>query len=133
MNIFKSNEDKIILFETENKYIKVGENLFSFETNDRILRYFSKEGFNDVIYAYVCGEEDIYFMIYRKYITIQEYKNSTQKDEYQYLYEKDDELKADHITVENEGIVKHGNDFLNCKISGQRFYIINFENVSQSF
>ena len=29
---------------------------------------------------------------------------------------KDEELKGDNITVENEGNVEYGNDFLNCKI-----------------
>ena len=27
----------------------------------------------------------------------------------------DDELKGDNITVENEGVVEYGNDFINCK------------------
>ena len=43
-------------------------------------------------------------------------KNSTVKNEYEYLYKKDDELKGDNITVENEGIVEYGNDFINCKV-----------------
>ena len=46
-------------------------------------------------------------MCHQKYIPIQEYKNSI---------EKDDELKGDNITDEKEGIVEYGNDFLYCKI-----------------
>ena len=44
-------------------------------------------------------------------------------DEYQYLYIKNEKLKGDKITVENEGVVEYGNDFLNCKIvdSKQRY------------
>ena len=38
------------------------------------------------------------------------------KNEYQYLYKKDEESKGDNISVENEGTVEYGNDFLNCKI-----------------
>ena len=38
------------------------------------------------------------------------------KNEYKYLYKKDDELKGDNITVENEGDVEYGNNFINCKI-----------------
>ena len=38
------------------------------------------------------------------------------KNEYQYLYKKGEELKADNITVANEGIIEYGNDFINCKI-----------------
>ena len=43
-------------------------------------------------------------------------KNSTVKNEYQYLDKKDEELKSANITVENESIVEYGNDFINCKI-----------------
>ena len=38
------------------------------------------------------------------------------KNEYQYLYKKDEDMKDDNITVENEGNVEYGNDFINCKI-----------------
>ena len=55
-------------------------------------------------------------MLHQKYTPPQENENSTVKNEYQYLYKKDEELKSDNITVENEGIVEYGNDFLNCKI-----------------
>ena len=76
----------------------------------------SELGYNDIKYPYAHGEEKIYFMLHQKYIPIQEYENSTEKNEYHYLYKKDVELKGDNITVENEGIVKYGNDFINCKI-----------------
>ena len=113
----EENKDGNFLFEVEDKkYVHVGENLFSFETNDKIVRYSSKLGCNDVNYPYAYGEENIYFMCYQKYIPIQEYKNSIEKDEYKYLYKKDDELKGDNITDEKEGNVEYGNDFKNCKI-----------------
>ena len=38
------------------------------------------------------------------------------KIEYQYLYKKDDELKSDTITDENEGVIEYGIDFINCII-----------------
>ena len=38
------------------------------------------------------------------------------KNEFQYLFKKDEELSGDNISVENEGIVEYGNDFLNCEI-----------------
>ena len=104
-------------FEIENrKYVRVGKNLFSFETNDEIVEYFSEHGNNDVKYSFAYGKENIYFMLHQKYIPLHEYENSTMKNEYQYLYKKEDELKGDKISVENEGVVEYGNDFLNCKI-----------------
>ena len=39
-----------------------------------------------------------------------------QKNEYQYLYKKDEELKGKNNTDENEGFIEYGNDFINCKI-----------------
>ena len=113
----ENNRDENFLFEIEDKkYIHVGDKLFSFETNDEIVDYFSEHGNNDVKYTYAYGKENIYFMLHQKYIPIQEYKNSTMKNEYHYLYKKDGELKGDNITEENEGIIENGNDFINCKI-----------------
>ena len=51
-------------------------------------------------------------MLHQKYTPIQEYKTSTEKNEYKYLYKKDVELKGDNITVENQGIVEYGKDFI---------------------
>ena len=112
----ENNKDGNFLFEIEDKkYTHVGEKLFSFETNDEIVDYFSEHGFNDVKYPFARGKENVYFMLHQKYIPIQEYENSTMENEYQYLYKKDVELKGDNITVENDGVVEYGNDFINCK------------------
>ena len=94
----------------------MGENLFSFESNDEIVKYSSEHGFNDVKFPFAHGKENIYFMLHQKYIPLQEYENWSVKSEYQYLYKKDEELKGDNITVENESIVEYGTDCLNCKI-----------------
>ena len=94
----------------------MGEKLFSFETNDEIVKYSSEQGFNDVKLPFAHGKENIYFMLHQKCIPLQKYKNSTVKNEYQYLYKKDEELKGDNITDENEGIVEYDNDFSECKI-----------------
>ena len=112
----ENNKDGNFLFEIEDKkYCHVGEKLFSFETNDEIVDFFSEHGFNDVKFSYARGKENIYFMLHQKYIPIQEYENSTTKNGYHYLYKKDEELNGDNITVENEGVVEYGTDFINCK------------------
>ena len=92
------------------------EKLFSFETKDELIKYSSEHGFNDVKLPFAHGKENIYFMFHQKYISLQEYEKSTRKNEYQYLYKKDKELKSGNITVKNEGIVEYGDDFINCKI-----------------
>ena len=115
----ENNKDGNFLFEIKNKkYVHVGDKLFSFETNDEIVDYFyfTEHGNNDVKYSFAYSKENIYFMLHQKYIPLQEYENSTMKNEYQYLYKKDEELKGDNISVENEGIVEYGNDFYKCNI-----------------
>ena len=80
----ENNKKENFLFEIgDKKYIHVGKSLFTFETNDEIVDYFSEHGNNDVKYTYAYGKENIYFMLYQKYIPIQEYENSTIKIEYQ--------------------------------------------------
>ena len=60
------------------------------------------------------------FRLCLKLIPSVEYKISTQKDDYVYLHKKDKEMENDRITVENEGIVEYGREFLNCKIVHDR-------------
>ena len=123
LNLFKPNEhtedyhtrkpnDENFLFEIgDKKFIYVGEKLLTFETNDIIVKYSSEHGFNDVKFPFAYGKENIYFMLHQKNIPIQQSEESTMKNEYQYLYKKDMELKGDNITLENKGIVEYGIDF----------------------
>ena len=50
------------------------------------------------------------------YILIQEYETSTLRNEYDYLYEKDEAMKGANITDGNDGNIEYGNDFINCVI-----------------
>ena len=110
-HIRKPNIENFLFIIEDKKYGHVGATLFSFETDDEIVKYSSEHGYNHIKYPYAYGEENICFMLDQKYNPLQEYENSTVKNEYQYLYKKDDD-----ITVENEGIIEYGNDFLNCEI-----------------
>ena len=85
----ENNKDGNLLFEIgDKKYIHVGENLISFETNDEIEKFFSEYGINDVTFPFAYDKENIYFMLHQKRIPFQEYEKSTMKNEYQYLYIK---------------------------------------------
>ena len=113
----KYDKDGNFLFIIEDKkFIHVGKDVISYETTDEYVDYILEYGNNDIKYPVVLGEENIYFILHRKYIPVQEYMNSSAKNMYDYLYKKDMELEDDNITVENEGVVEYGNDFLNCKI-----------------
>ena len=37
------------------------------------------------------------------------------KNEYQFLYKKDEVLKGDNVKEENEGVVEYGKNFENCE------------------
>ena len=102
-HIRKPNNANFLFKIEDKKYIHVGKNLFSFETDDEIVKYSSEHVYNDIKYPYAYGEENIYFMLDQNHNPLQEYENSTVKNEYDYLYN-------------NEDIVGYGNDFLKCKI-----------------
>ena len=128
LHLFRPNEDtedyhirtpnnENFSFKIEDKkYIHVGEKFFSFETSEEIEEYSLEHGFNDVKFPFAHGKENVYIMLHQKYSPLQENENSTVKNEYLYLYKKDEELKGDNFTVENKGVVEHGNNLINCKI-----------------
>ena len=78
---------KNFLFKIEDKkYIYVGDRIFSFETDDEITKYFSEDGHNDVKYPFALSNENIFYMLYQKCIPIEEYQNTLEEGQYQYLY-----------------------------------------------
>ena len=87
-HIRKPNDEKFLFEIEDKKYIHVGGKIFNFETNDKIVKYSSGHGFNDVKFPFAHGEENIYFMSHQKYIPLQEYENSIVKNKYQYLYKR---------------------------------------------
>ena len=52
----------------------------------------------------------------KNFLLFKNIKLQRKKNEYEYVYKKDDELKGDNITDQNEGIVEYGNNFIICKI-----------------
>ena len=50
--VFNTNENKYFLFQIEDEeYIYAGEKVIKFKTDDKVVNYFSKEGFNDIHYG----------------------------------------------------------------------------------
>ena len=110
-HIRKLNDESFLFEIGDKKYIYVGEKIISFETNDILLNFSY-----DAKHPFVYREENIYFVLYQKYIPIQESKTSTEKDEYQCLYEKYNELSE----IGNESVIEYGNDFKSYKIFGDK-------------
>ena len=109
--IRKPNDENFLFKNEDKKDIYVGEKIFISETNDEIEKFCSEHGYNDIKYPYAYGEENIYFMLHQKLISIQECENSMVKNEYDDLYKKDEELNGN-----NECFDEYGNDFINCEI-----------------
>ena len=71
LHLFRPNEDREdyhirkakdenFLFEIEDKkYIHVGEKVFTFESNDKIVEYSSENGYNDVKFPFARSKENI--------------------------------------------------------------------------
>ena len=113
---FRIETNENFLFKIgDKKYIYVGDKISTFETVDDIDEYFSECKGNDIKYPFGLSDKNIYFMLYEKFLTIKEYEIESKEliDEYEYLYNKNKELKGGN---DDDGIVEYGNDFLNCKI-----------------
>ena len=70
----------------DKEYLYVGECIYTFTTNSNITKYGFYYGFNDIKFPYAYDQENIYYMLDKKYEPINQYKKSTFKDEYSYLY-----------------------------------------------
>ena len=73
----------------DKKYLHVGESIFTFTTNSNINKYGFKYGYNDIKFPFAYDKTNIYYMLEKKYEPIDQYKKSTYKDEYDYLYRND--------------------------------------------
>ena len=70
----------------DKKYLYIGESVFTFTTNSNIIKYGFRYGFNDIKFPYAYDRTNIYYMLDKKYEPINQYKKSTFKDEYEFLY-----------------------------------------------
>ena len=61
-----------------------------------------------IINTHMPTAKETFTLFHRTYLTTEEYKNSIQKDEYEWLYKKDD--------VDNERTIESGNDFVKFTI-----------------
>ena len=85
METLEKRTMKIFYSNLKIKFICVGNTVLSFETKDTTLNFSSEHGLKHIKLPYAYGKEINYFMLHQKYIPIQEYKTSMEKNEYQYL------------------------------------------------
>jgi hypothetical protein len=72
--------NSILLNLSKNKYVYIGESIYSFETkNDKILEYHSPVGNSDVPYPVAVGEKYVYFLIKNCYLQKIEFEDFPKK------------------------------------------------------
>ena len=80
-------KDESFLFKlNDKKYLHVSESIFTFKTTGNIVKYGLEYGHNDINYPFAYDQTNIYYMQHQKYEPIDQYKKSTYKNEYDYLY-----------------------------------------------
>ena len=84
--ITKPKDERLLFKIADKKYMYVGHNVDSFSTDGNITKFGLKYGFNDVKFAFAYDKTNIYYMTENRYEPIEQYKKSTYKDEYEYLY-----------------------------------------------
>lgn len=82
--------NSVLLKISKDRYVFIGNTIYEFSTdNDKILKYYSPVGNNDVPYPFAYGEKNVYFMLNNKYIpydNIKELENKKETDGYNYYY-----------------------------------------------
>jgi hypothetical protein len=75
------------IVQSKDKYVFIGDSIYEFTTTDKdkIVKYISPVGNNDVPYPFAIGEKFIYFMLDKKYSSIK-YINDLNKEEKTDLY-----------------------------------------------
>lgn len=63
-----SHGNSLLIQISKTKYVYIGDNIYSFETDDIILDYISPVGNNDVPYPIAYGKDNIYFMLDKQFI-----------------------------------------------------------------
>lgn len=80
----KQPGNSLLIQMGENKYIYVGTEIYSFETNEEIKKYYSPVGHTFVPYPYAVGENFSYFMLDKK--TLPNELLDLKEDEYAQFY-----------------------------------------------
>jgi hypothetical protein len=83
----------ILLFVGNNNYIYIGNNIQYYKINDKIEKYYSFIGFNDIPYPMAIGKEYIYYFEYPiGYLPISEFPKLKNKKDLQSIFDKGYEL-----------------------------------------
>ena len=78
--------NSILVNKNDKDYIFIGECVYVFQPEDKIVKYFSPVGNSNVPYPYAIGEKYIYFMIDYNFVLLNGFTQSELDDPYMKLY-----------------------------------------------
>lgn len=71
---YKEYQGNSILLETNDNYVYIGTQIYEFNINDEIINYYSPIS-GDVSYPVAIGNENVYFMLDKKYVELSHFDN----------------------------------------------------------
>lgn len=91
--------NSILLKIGKDRYVHIGSHIYEFSTpNDKIVKYYSPVGNNDVPYPFAYGEKNVYFMLDEKYVSYDKASflaNKKETDAYTYYYGHSGDVKVE--------------------------------------
>ena len=75
MKDYKEYQGNSILLETKDNYVYIGTEIYEFNIDDEVINYYSPVGNNDVPYPIAIGNENVYFMLDKKYVELSYFTN----------------------------------------------------------
>jgi hypothetical protein len=104
----------ILLLLNDNNYVYISNEIYKIKINDKIEKYYSFIGNNDVPYPMAIGKKNIYFFCYPEgYLSINEFPKIKSTKDLQELFDKGIELSP--------FLIKFGNEKSKSKISLEEF------------
>lgn len=82
----KFNGNTILIKMSKNKYIYIGEEIYSFETDNNIIKYVSPVGNNDAPYPYAIDNKGNYYLIIEN-VVIKNVPKKYKNDPYDYYFD----------------------------------------------
>ena len=70
-----------------NRYVFIEGEIYEFSTTDKIVKYYSMVGNADVPYPIAVGEENVYFMLDRKYIPLKYFPKKMKARDFEEVYD----------------------------------------------
>jgi hypothetical protein len=92
----KFHGNTVLLQLTDKRYVFIGHQIFEFTMDEKVVTYLSPVGNNDVPYPYIVGENNVYFLLDKKFVSKSEFpikfKKNMKRDLYNFYYFGTDEL-----------------------------------------